>query len=242
MYYCIAIRICDTLNKRAAAVVARAVHRARHRASGFRTQRQLTPSQTQSATKYHPARQLSAFGENSLLLRSDEGVNPVRRKHWDFSSRDLKCSVIYQTRRQKGMRTIQKSTFKWGSNKSHARPLSWSLRTGFSIDYIFRTEIACLDRSTLNLEIKLSSLGDWESHQTRVTISENQKHIYNHKEEKIDKMEVAAALLDASRKLSSEKDNFKGGSSTGNMSMGSSSSFSSGNEVWSRSVFSQFSQ
>jgi len=43
-------------------------------------------------------------------------------------------------------------------------------------------------------------------------------------------MEVAAALLDASRKLSSEKDNFKGGSSTGNMSMGSSSSFSSGNE------------
>jgi len=43
-------------------------------------------------------------------------------------------------------------------------------------------------------------------------------------------MEVAAALLDASRKLSSEKDNFKGGSSTGNVSMGSSSSFSSGNE------------
>ena len=124
-------------------MMARAVHRARHRASGFRTQRQLTPSQTQSATKYHPARQLSAFGENSLLLRSDEGVNPVRRKHWDFSSRDLKCSVIYLTRRQKGMRTIQKSTFKWGSNKSHSRPLSWSLRTGFSIDYIFRTE-SCL--------------------------------------------------------------------------------------------------
>ena len=45
-------------------------------------------------------------------------------------------------------------------------------------------------------------------------------------------MEVAAALLDASRRLSEEnKDNFKNGSSTGNMSMGSSSSFSSGNEV-----------
>lgn len=45
-------------------------------------------------------------------------------------------------------------------------------------------------------------------------------------------MEVAAALLDASRRLSEEnKDNFKNGSSTGNMSMGSSSSFSSGNET-----------
>lgn len=43
-------------------------------------------------------------------------------------------------------------------------------------------------------------------------------------------MEVAAALLDASRKLSSEKDNFKEGNSTGNMSMGSGSSWASTNE------------
>lgn len=41
---------------------------------------------------------------------------------------------------------------------------------------------------------------------------------------------VAAALLDASRRLSENPDLFKDGSSTGNMSMGSSSSFSSGNE------------
>ena len=45
-------------------------------------------------------------------------------------------------------------------------------------------------------------------------------------------MEVAAALLDASRKLSTEKDNFKEGNSTGNMSMGSGSSWASTNEVW----------
>ena len=42
---------------------------------------------------------------------------------------------------------------------------------------------------------------------------------------------VAAALLDASRRLSENPDLFKDASSTGNMSMGSSSSFSSGNEV-----------
>ena len=42
--------------------------------------------------------------------------------------------------------------------------------------------------------------------------------------------EVAAALLDASRKLTSEKD-FRNSSSTGNVSVGSGSSWTSNNEV-----------
>ena len=56
-------------------------------------------SRTQSTTKYHPPTIVSrlAFGENSLLLRRDKGVNPVRRKHWDLSRRDIKCLVIYIT-------------------------------------------------------------------------------------------------------------------------------------------------
>ena len=144
-----------TRNRRAAAAACQGQGSTPGRAPGLwvRTHRQLTPPQTQSATKYHPARQLSAFGENSLLVRSGEGVKPVavRRKHRDFSFRGIKCSIIYLTRRQKGMRTIQESTFKWGSNESHAPPLSWSLRTGFSIDYIFRQKVACLDRRTSNL-------------------------------------------------------------------------------------------
>ena len=54
---------------------------------GVRTQRQshlltLNP-QTQSTTKYHTIVSRLAFGENSFLLRRDEGVNPVRRKLWD---------------------------------------------------------------------------------------------------------------------------------------------------------------